>query len=91
MHTSQEVPSSGTSNDATRMTAIQAGDRSRRALRSLNDIRDEINLIDDALSALAELLHKIPNEKVHAWSLYVLLKPWHERLRVASCELNDAT
>jgi hypothetical protein len=78
------------SNAAEGAPPTSAGRRNRRALMSMEEIRTEINLVDDALSALAELLQLIPNEKVSAWSLYILLKPWHDKLRIASCDLNDA-
>lgn len=57
-------------------------------MMSLEQACSEINSVDDALSAFCTLL-KASTQSIEAMSMYVLLKPWQERLSKASCELND--
>jgi hypothetical protein len=59
-----------------------------RIIPSLQKVRNDINAVDHALTAMCDLL-KASSQKIEAWSVYILLKPWQEQLTRASCDLND--
>lgn len=64
--------------------------KGERGLSSIDKAREDINSVDHAITALCDLL-KASSDKVEAWSVYILLKPWQQLLTRASCDLNDAS